>query len=272
MALYVNETGPVTAPTIVFLHGGGVGGWMWQRQTAALTDYHCLVPDMPEQGRSIAIKPLTIPDTAAQIADLIRLRAHGGVAHLVGLSLGAQVGVQLLALAPKLIDHALISSALVHPLPGGWMLRPGLLKWLFRLSVSPFKNSQWWARINMRYAAGIPEEYFAQYFEEYRAMTDQSFADVMIVNQQFRIPKGLDNVKSPVLMTVGQKEYKVMQDSARDLAAAIPGSRAYVVDHDPKLSMAQQHNWSMNAPEMFTETVRAWITNQPLPAGLQPLV
>ena len=245
---------------------------MWQRQTAALSDYHCLAPDMPEQGRSSAIRPLTIPDTAAQIAELIRLRAHGGVAQLVGLSLGAQVGVQMLALAPELIDHAVISSALVNALSGGWMLQPGLLKWMFRLSVSPFKNSQWWARINMHYAAGIPEEYFAQYFEEYRAMTDQSFVDVMIVNQQFRIPEGLDNVKSPVLMIVGQKEYKVMRDSARDLVAAIPDSRAYVVHHDPKLSMAQQHNWSMNTPEMFTETVRAWITGQPLPASLQPLV
>jgi hypothetical protein len=29
--------------------------------------------------------------------------------------------------------------------------------------------------------------------------------------------------------------------------------------------MAQEHNWSMNAPELFTLTVRAWMEDMPLP-------
>ncbi|MCL4531738.1 MAG: hypothetical protein M1582_00855 [Actinobacteria bacterium] len=30
MALYVRSSGPDSAPTILFLHGGGVGGWSWE--------------------------------------------------------------------------------------------------------------------------------------------------------------------------------------------------------------------------------------------------
>lgn len=52
MALYLQETGSVTAPTIVFLHGGGGAGWMWQPQVEQLSDFHCLVPDLPEQGQA----------------------------------------------------------------------------------------------------------------------------------------------------------------------------------------------------------------------------
>ena len=48
MALYIQETGSVTTPTIVFLHGGGGAGWMWQPQIDQLSDFHCLVPDLPE--------------------------------------------------------------------------------------------------------------------------------------------------------------------------------------------------------------------------------
>ena len=59
MAFYVNEIGPASAPTLVFLHGGGGGGWMWQPQLEAFTDYHCLVPDLPEHGRSAEVKPFT---------------------------------------------------------------------------------------------------------------------------------------------------------------------------------------------------------------------
>ena len=52
--LYFEASGPETARTIVFLHGGGVGGWMWRKVVAALqADFHCLVPDLPEQGRNI---------------------------------------------------------------------------------------------------------------------------------------------------------------------------------------------------------------------------
>jgi hypothetical protein len=37
------------------------------------------------------------------------------------------------------------------------------------------------------------------------------------------------------------------------------------------LSVAQEHNWNLVAPDLFTQTVRAWITDQKLPAALQPL-
>ena len=105
--LYVNETGNLSAPTIVFLHGGGGAGWMWQLQVEALkNDYHLLVPDLPEHGRSAALKPFTIADSVTHIAELIRTRAHGGKAHVVGLSEGAQITVALLGAASEVVDHA----------------------------------------------------------------------------------------------------------------------------------------------------------------------
>jgi len=34
------------------------------------------------------------------------------------------------------------------------------------------------------------------------------------------------------------------------------------------MSVAEEHNWSLTSPELFTQTVRAWINDQPLPANL----
>ena len=91
MALYVQEVGVNNSRSIVFLHGGGVGGWMWRPQIEQLKDeYHLLVPDLPEHGKSADVKPLTLKNSAAQVAELIRTRAHGSRANVVGLSLGAQ--------------------------------------------------------------------------------------------------------------------------------------------------------------------------------------
>src|SRR5512137_1325517 len=104
MTLYVNESGPASAPTLVFLHGGGGGGWMWQPQQEAFFDYHCLTPDLPEHGRSADVKPFAIADSAARIAELIRTRAHNGRAHVIGFSEGAQITVALLGFAPEVVD------------------------------------------------------------------------------------------------------------------------------------------------------------------------
>ena len=93
----------------------------------------------------------------------------------------------------------------------------------------------------------------------------------LVENQRFRLPQGLSRVKAPTLIVVGKREYAAMRQSARDLAAAIPGARAYEVVHTHRMSLAQEHNWNLTAPDLFNQTVRAWITDQPLPSALRPL-
>src|SRR3974390_1946208 len=111
MALYAQEFGPAHAPTIIFLHGGGVGGWMWRPQIAQLqAEYHLLVPDLPEHGQSSEVKPMTLQKAAAQWAGWIRVRAHGGRAHVVGLSLGAQTAIELLSQSPDVVERVIASG------------------------------------------------------------------------------------------------------------------------------------------------------------------
>ena len=271
MSLYVYEQGPLAAPSIVFLHGGGGGGWMWQPQLEALPDFHILVPDLPEHGQSANIKPFSIQDSAVRVAELIRSRAHDGKAHVVGLSEGAQVTVALLALHPELIDHAIISSALVRAFPGASLMTPKLIASSIKWFVEPFKNMDWWIHINMKYSAGIPEKYYPQFKKDFQNLTGEQFARVMIENQHFRLPAGLEQVRAPSLVAAGRREYGIMRQSVRDIIAAIPSAKGFLVAHSQKLSLAEEHNWNMTAPDLFTRMVRAWIIGQPLPAELQRL-
>jgi pimeloyl-ACP methyl ester carboxylesterase len=243
---------------------------MWQPQVDALKqDYHLLVPDLPEHGRSASIKPFTILGSVDQIAELIRTKASGGKAHVVGLSEGAQIAVALLAAAPELVDHAIISSALVREMPGMGWFGAGFWAAMYR-SIQRLNKYAWWARLNMR-SNGIPERYLRDTLETYQTLTAEAFAHVIVENQKFRLPGGLNRVAAPTLVVAGRKEYKVMHQSVRDVAAAIPGSQACLVHHTRKLSLSEEHNWSMTAPGLFTRTVRAWIEGQTLPAELQEL-
>lgn len=272
MNLSYSETGPASAETIVFLYGGGAAAWVWQPQVEALCgDYHCLVPDLPEHGRSSQVKPFTIQNSASLVTNLIREKAHGGRAHVVGLSQGAQINLALMALAPEIVDHAIVSSALVRPLPGGMdKISPKMAAALYRWSVEPFKNSDWWTRINMKYSAGIPDTYFPKFREMYKQLNADLFARILVENQRFRLPVGLERVAAPVLVLAGRNEYKAMTQSVSDIVAALPNAKGYLVHHSRRMSLAQEHNWSITTPELFTRTVRAWLQDQALPEELQP--
>jgi pimeloyl-ACP methyl ester carboxylesterase len=273
LALHVEETGLKDAPSIVFLHGGGGAGWMWRPQVEALRgDFHLLVPDLPEQGRSANEGPFTMLSAAQQVADLIRARASGGRADVVGLSEGAQTLVQLLATAPELVRTGIVSSALVRSIPGtGWASNPAVLGFTYATSIAMLRGSDSWIRLNMRSAAGVPDAYFDDFRETFRTLSKSGFVDLMRANQTFRLPAGLEHVKARVLAVCGHREYEAMRRSTVDIAAAIPGACAYEVVHTRRLSLAQEHNWNMNEPELFNEMVRDFIAARPLPKALTPL-
>lgn len=209
---------------------------------------------------------------ANEAADLVREQAHRGKAVVVGLSEGAQVTVQMLSTAPEVVERAVVSSALLLPMPGSrWLNSPGLLAWAFRLSVPPFRHSNWWMRLNMKYSAAIPEAYFPQYRDNFQIMSESQFVDLMLANQRFRLPLHLDKVTVPALVLAGKREYAVVKESARQLAAALPNGQAKLVDLGAGASMAVEHNWAMNAPDQFAQTVRSFINGTELPGVLVPL-
>ena len=150
--LYFVSSGPETAKSIVFLHGGGAAGWMWRNQMKAFSqDYHILVPDLPEQGKSVQAGEYTTERAADLVAELIRTHARDGKAHVVGLSEGAQVTVALLARQSRIIDHAVVSSANMRPMMGSSLYTRGLLAASHRWFIEPFKNNDWWIHLNMKY-------------------------------------------------------------------------------------------------------------------------
>lgn len=261
--------GDVRSPAIVFLHGGGVSGWMWEPVASRLADrFYCLIPDLPEFGRSREIKPLTIRGAAGLTADLIREQVPGGRAAVVGVSEGAQIAVQMLAEHPGVVERAVISSALLRPIWFSGLLTEGLIRWSFRVSVPPYRNSDGWIRLNMKYSAGIPETYFPQFKTEFQQLTEDGFTHLMLENQRFRQPAGLEKCTSEVLVCVGRREYGAMQASARDLLQVLPNSRGVRVDLGRKGSLASEHNWPLTEPDLFARSVAAFLQGQALPGEL----
>jgi len=261
MDLYYNELGQENEESIIFLHGGGLSGWMWKEQMKSFNDYHCIVPDLPEHGKSQQITPFTIEDAAQHVLDIITKKAHDKRAHVVGISLGAQIIVEMLSKSPELIDHAMISGALVRQIPATELIL-SLMNYTLK-AYMPIKDHDFLIKAHIR-SYGIPKDNFEELKKATQSLHLDSLNRILHENMFFKIPSGLENVNNPILVIAGEKEYGIMKESARDLVDAFPNSKGYVASN-------MVHTWNLAAPKFFNKVLRAWINDDKLPDGLLKL-
>jgi pimeloyl-ACP methyl ester carboxylesterase len=255
MALQFQETGPPGAGTVVLLHGVGTTGWMWRSLVQTLSeDLHVLNVDLPGHGASAGTTWTTMADTVSAVADLIAGEAHGGVASVVGLSLGGYVGVDLAASRPDLVPSAVVSGVNVLPFP-----RPGLMRAAGYL-MAPVMTRTPMLRANAR-ALGVPAEDFDGYAEAARSMARGTFLRVGRELMDYRVPQAAGSSWTRVLAVAGQKEHPLIRRSQELIAASFPAGRARLV---PDVG----HAWNGERPALFADVVRAHVAAGPLPDGL----
>jgi len=261
MELYFKETGKDNDETIVFLHGDGIAGWMWDEQLEAFSDYHCIVPDLPGHGKSAEVKSFTVQSAADMIIDIIKNKANNGKAHLVGLSLGAQIVVQILSTAPEVVDHALISGALVrNSQPTETFLE--LLNHLIKVYL-PDKNKT--IRI-MSYVRSynIPRNLRSKFKESTYIIEPYSLDKIIRENMLFKMPDNLENANVPVLVVTGQKDCRIVEESARNLRDVLPNSKGVS-------ALKVGHLWNLENPELFNKALKCWLKDENLPKGIESL-
>lgn len=253
MNLHYQENGDKSAPLMVFLHGGGVSGWMWDKQVQYFTKYHCLVPDLPRHGKSSAI-PFSIKDSAERVIELIEEKSNGKKVILIGFSLGAQIIVQLLSMKPDLIDFAMVNSALVRPMT----IAKSWIRTTIKLSA-PLIKKRWFAKLQAK-TLYVGEDYFEKYYEESCQMTADALTGVLEENMAFVIPADFKNTNTNILVTVGEQEKSIMIKSAHDIVKVNKNSEGIVI---PNMG----HGVSMAMPDYFNQMIEAWINVGEVPKG-----
>lgn len=251
MGLYIKETGKNNTETIIFLHGEGTAGWIWDKQVESFNDYHCIVVDLPAHGKSANIKPFTVKSSAKMVIDIIKERAHGKKANLVGMSLGAQIIVQILSMAHEVVDHALISGTIArNSQPTESFLK--LLDNLIELYL-PDKNK---TICIMSYARSynIPGDLRTKFKESTYVIEPYSLDKILRETILFKVPDNLEHADVPVLVMTGEKDYRIINESALNLLNVLPNSKGAT-------ALKVGHLWNIENPELFNRVLRAWISN-----------
>jgi len=109
----------------------------------------------------------------------------------------------MLASHTRVIKSAFISSTLLPVHGAGIFASKWAARWTYRQAVKPFKNWDYWIRPNMKYVAGIPEQYFAHFNQDFQNITEDAFSNLMAANQRFRLPEGLQKTRYLCLSFTG---------------------------------------------------------------------
>lgn len=246
--MHYKEFGDGNSALMVFIHGGGVSGWMWDKQIEYFSSkFHCLVPDMPEHGRSKNGVQFTINDAADEIIELIKEKSKGKRVIAIGFSLGAQVLIAMLNQKPNLIDFAMINSALVKPVPFANALTKSMM------FAFPLVRYRAFSKIQAK-SMYIDGDYQDIYYQESCQINKDAFVRVMNENMSFVIPNSFKNSSSKILVTVGEKERKIMKDSMKEIIESNPNCKGLII---PRIG----HGFSLAEPKLFNATLEEWIEN-----------
>jgi pimeloyl-ACP methyl ester carboxylesterase len=252
--IYTFESGSQGNPPVLFLHGGGLSSRAWEPVISLLGEFHCLAPDLPEQGRSREI-PYSIEGSANAVAEIIHQRVSGGKAHIVAHSLGGPVAFTLLRLAPELVLSTLISGC-SGQVPR-WMARVGIWSlW----SVKLFKPETL-IQATLR-QQNIPQKYEDLVREDLRIGMDPGFSRrYMSELADWQLPERVD---TPLQLVVGEKEARAAFGFARGYLKRFTSARGVAVP-------GMGHAWCLQDPDLFAAMVRAWVTGQTMPEGFKRL-
>jgi pimeloyl-ACP methyl ester carboxylesterase len=254
--MYVEERGPADGTPILFLHGSMVAGWMWAEQVEVLSvDHRTIVPDLPGLGRSGGDTWAGFAGAAEAVAAELRERAPDG-AHVVGLSLGGIVALHLAIAHPGLCRSALVSGVPEGALPGGLRLLNGIMAGVYGTRAG--------ARLIGR-MFGMPDEESMEAFVATATETDPAAIRAIVAEVSTKpLPDGLGGIGVPLLAVVGEKDTEPARRAVPFLVETVPDARGAVV---PGVG----HQWNAEAPDRFTEMVRAWVDRGEVLGGLEPL-
>ena len=241
------EFGQQNPDVVMLLHGGGLSWWNYREVAALLAEhYHVVLPVL--DGHADSDAPFTtIEDNAARLISYIDAHFGGQMLAIGGLSLGGQIGVEMLSQRPDICRYALIESALVKPMK----LTHALIGPTFGMSYGLIKQ-KWFAKLQAAYL-GIPRALFDDYYRDTCAISKADMIAFLKANSMYAVKPSLSETKARVKIVAGSREQKSILDSAKMLHKAIPGSSLEIL---PGL---RHGDLSLNKPEQYANILTNWI-------------
>jgi pimeloyl-ACP methyl ester carboxylesterase len=261
--LFHHSLNPAATTTIVLIHGLLSSHLEWAFVTPHLEAYHLLVVDAPGHSSSTHLLPARISPAADRVAALIRHRAHRGRAHVVGLSMGGFIALDLARRHPSLVLSAFATGA--APFEGSFKFlasHPSII-WYLMAFIDALPESMYWWLAGRRGLLRHPElrvemrrnRRWEVVRDVYSSILELGWEEVREITEvrTLSIAGGVqDQVNATRKMGIIWKEEGLRESKA-------------VVVRDA------MHAWDLQLPDLFAEGVKSWVEGRDLPARFEEL-
>ncbi len=244
------EYGTQHGHVIILLHGGGFNRWSYREAAMLLRDeYHVILPTLDGHAGSDR-HFTTIEDNAREIITYIDEYSGGKVLMIGGLSLGAQVLLEILSQRLDICRFALVESAAVIPSK----MTNALIGPAFGSSYGLIKNRRFSKAQFASYH--LKDALFEEYYRDSCAITKDDLIAFMKANTAYSLKDAVKSTSAKVSVFAGEKETKEILRSASLIHETIPGSTLTIL---PALLHGQ---FSINRPEDYARTVRCILSGR----------
>ena len=237
----VIEYGKQNSDIIMLLHGGGLSGWNFRTEAELLSGrYHVVLPILDGHADSDA-DFVSIKKNSDRIISFIDREYGGSILFIGGLSLGAQVLVEMLTQRKDICRYAIVESASVIPS----RITNALIGPAFASSYSLIQRKRF-AKTQFRYLR-IRADLFEDYYRDTTKITKSNMIAFLKANTAYELKPEIKNSRSKVRIVVGRKEQKRMLHSAELLHEMLPESCLEIKDG------LYHGEYSINQPERYVE-------------------
>ncbi|MBR2808780.1 MAG: alpha/beta hydrolase [Erysipelotrichaceae bacterium] len=218
------EYGKEKTETIILLHGGGLSWWNYREEALLLAnDYHVILPVL--DGHAESDRGFTsIEDNASEIISFIDKHFNGSLLLIGGLSLGAQVLLEMLSQREDICKYALVESAAVIP----DKLTNVLIKPAFGSSYGLIKNRSF-AKLQFD-SLHMKADLFEDYYRDTCAISKKDMISFMEANTSYTLKDSLGNTRAKVHICYGSKETSRIKRSAVKINEIIPHSELHLLN------------------------------------------
>ena len=244
--MIVKEYGKSNKDIIMLLHGGGLSWWNYEEVSEILkSNYHVILPIL--DGHSGSDRDFTsIENNANEIIEYIDNNYNGNVKLIGGLSLGAQILLDILSKRDNICEYAIIESALVCPMK--------MTNKLIELSINMsygLINKKWFSKLQFK-SLKIKEELFDKYYIDSSNIAKDNMISFLKANSNYHL-KNIKTNKAKSIVVVGSKERPIMIKSAKIIHDELINSELEI------LSGYYHGDLSINHPNEYAEKVKKLI-------------
>lgn len=248
-ALYYERVGQ--GEPLLLIHGLGSSGRDWEYQVPFFSqDYEVIVCDVRGHGQSDKPPgPYSVPLFARDLAGLIEGLGLAP-AHVVGISMGGMIGLQLVVDRPELVRSLVVVNSVPDMVVRTWRQRFEVWQ---RLIVAPLLGMGKVAEVlGQRLFPKVEQGELRELFRERWVENDpRAYREAMKAIVGWTVAEHLGSIACPVLVVSGDEDYTPPETKAA-YVAKIPRGELVVIEDS-------RHGTPVDQPEAFNQAVAAFL-------------